>query len=177
MSENSTVSGSAGGSPVLPAKPAFTPGPSTLGVPPSGGAEIQIPPKGGTPNTPNVPSGLVDAAAQVTAAPSPAAPPRPSFLPKIPMPAPAPGRPPQPGWWKVGGIKGAKADVARAVGQISGIPGHWQEALQKEIAAHDAPAVSVSAHFMQENRKGAGGKGKMVLHLDISPIDGFVGQG
>ena len=65
---------------------------------------------------------------------------------------------PRPGWWKVPGMKGTKANIAQAIQGLQDIPPHWQAALQAEIAAHDAS------------------KGKLVLHLDISPVDGWTGS-
>ena len=167
MNEQSTPSAPGGAAGALP-KPVFTPGPST----PTGNPKSEI-------RNPN----LVDAATQVNA----------------PGAQPAKAATPNPGWWKVNGVKGMKADVARAVGNIAGIPAHWQAALQAEIAAHDAEAVSVSAHFMQQNPstvsgqsaqqdqakaaagspvppQGRGLKGRILLHLDISPLDGYVGS-
>ena len=103
----------------------------------------------------------------------------------VPLIIPKEQAPPQPlasppGWWKLEGVKGAKAAVAKAVSGNAGIPAHWQAALQAEINAHPSEAVAISAHFSQENKQGMTGavktttKGKLVLHIDISPIDGYV---
>ena len=137
---------------------------------------------GGTPALPSQvsgPSGIVDSAAQVSG-------------PGLPKPA---AKAPRQGWWKVKGIKGAKANVARAVQNMAVIPPHWQAALQAELAAHDAPAVCIHAHYIRRDAStssaqatspaGAtmGGtpvappaaKGRILLCLDISPIEGWQG--
>jgi hypothetical protein len=86
------------------------------------------------------------------------------------------GPPIIPGWWRVGGVKGEKAVIAKVVGAMTGIPDHWKAALIAEINNHDANAVTVHASFSQENKKVGGKvtKGKLLLHLDISPLEGFV---
>ena len=127
---------------------------------PQASASVASAPPIGSVTTADASTTLLDSASQVT----------------DPNAAPAPGvklKVHQPGWWKVGGIKGLKAHVARAVKNIPEIPSHWQAALQAEIAAHDSPAVAVTAHCMQQNQTGA--KGKIVLHLDISPVEGWAG--
>jgi hypothetical protein len=162
MSDSAAPSQAPGAAPAHP----FTPGPSTPTSKPTGTA-APVPraaaPSGANPQSAIRNPQLVDAASSAST-PS-------SILNPQSSPRPA-------GWWKVGGVKGVKADVAKAIQNTAGIPAHWQAALQAEIAAHEAPAVSVSAHFMQENRKVSGGgttKGKMVMHLSISPIEGWVG--
>ena len=89
---------------------------------------------------------------------------RPVPLTKAPTPAPK-GLPA--GWWRVQSVKGLKSDVAKAVQSNADIPAHWQSALQAEIAKHTATAVTVDAHFHSV-------KGKQLIYVDISPIDGFV---
>ena len=88
----------------------------------------------------------------------------------------------QKGWWKVGGVKGMKEHVAKHIAGIKEIPDHWQVVIQAEIAAHPAAALAVHAHFMRQNPKKKDGDssenhGKVLVHIDISPLDGFVGGG
>lgn len=142
------------------------------------------------PIPPPAPEPAMPPVASAPSAPVPPRPPRPTAPfrgmgglknKRVPTPAAPPGAPA--GWWSIQNIKGAKADVAAAVAKIVGIPAHHAAALQTEILGHDAGAVTVNAHFSQENRRnktnpsGPTSKGKLVLHLDITPIDGFVGAG
>jgi hypothetical protein len=108
----------------------------------------------------------------------------------------------QKGWWRVAGVKGLKEHVSAHIRTLKEIPDHWQAVLQEEIAAHPAAAIAVHAHFMVQNHRPlapqpipkikVGGvelagppaatpqpatRGKVVLHIDISPIEGFVGAG
>lgn len=116
-------------------------------------------------------SGVVDSATKVTLPPGAALPTK-----TIPTPSKVSV---QPGWWKVGGIKGSRAAVAKAVQRMDAIPAHWLAALQAEINSHPSPAVTIHAHFSQENKKikvngvPSTTRGKVILHLDISPLDGF----
>ena len=77
------------------------------------------------------------------------------------------------------GVKGFKADAAKAVARNADVPAHWQAAIQAEINAHTSSVVIVDAHFLQQTKKGKGAdpnavtKGNIVLHLTITPIEGF----
>ena len=81
------------------------------------------------------------------------------------------------------GLKGAKADVAKAVQALAGVPAHWQAALAAEINAHPSSVLAVSAHFSQQNRtikvggKPVPDKGKIMLSVAITPLDGFITPG
>ena len=72
-----------------------------------------------------------------------------------------------------------KADVVASLAATPGITPHMLNAIQTELNAHPATAVIVNAHFCQENKPvldangrktGATTKGKVSLHVDISPI-------
>jgi hypothetical protein len=106
------------------------------------------------------------------------------------------------GWWRVAGVKGLKEHVSAHIRTLKEIPDHWQSVLQEEIAAHPAAAIAVHAHFMVQNHRPLAAqpvpkikvsgveltgtpaaaplpatRGRVVLHLDISPVEGFVGAG
>ena len=145
-----------------------------VNLPQTGKVDLPPPPPAFVPgaSTGPAPAAKPPMTAKVGAQPVP-------LIPKTPA-AVMPMRPaPQPGWWKVDNIKGSRAALVKYVGNHPDMPAHWKALLQAEIAAHTSEALVISAHCCQQNPKAIVDgapvmqKGKVLLHLDISPLEGL----
>lgn len=146
--------------------PAFVPGASTAPTP----TKPVVPPIGPIPRPAN-PLARPPMNANARKSPVP-------LVSKKKLEPPGPRPLPQ-GMWRVEAIKGSKAGVIAKLGKL-GVPGHHLNAITTELQNHPESTFIVNAHFMQENKTitAADGTktntvGKLVLHMDITPIPGF----